>query len=101
MLCSRRPFSFLDLWLVLAQWGRLGVTGFAEGIAQPFESFIETITGCGTGGLDILYNKSAIVRGGTMSGDLTQARCRRLCRPSLSVISAAFMAFWNTSAREQ
>jgi len=29
---------------------------------------------------------------------LTQARCRRLCRPSLSVISAAFMAFYRTSA---
>ena len=25
--------------------------------------------------------------------ELTQARCRRLCRPSLSVTSAAFMAF--------
>lgn len=27
-------------------------------------------------------------------GSLTHARCLKLCRPSLSVISAAFMAFW-------
>lgn len=28
------------------------------------------------------------------ANELTQARCLKLCRPSLSVISAAFMAFW-------
>ena len=33
---------------------RLGVTRFAERIAQPFQPFVETVTGGGASGLDVL-----------------------------------------------
>jgi hypothetical protein len=78
---------------------RLGVAGLAERVAQPFETFIKTITRGSAGGLDVLCHlleNCAADR----SCLLTQARCRRLCRPSLSVISAAFMAFCIISAVE-
>jgi len=30
------------------------VSGLAERIAQPFETFVKTVSGCGAGGLDVL-----------------------------------------------
>ena len=38
--------------------------------------------------------RSAAVSGWRIKRWITQARCLKECRPSLSVISAAFIAFW-------
>jgi hypothetical protein len=72
----------------------LVVAGLAERVAQPFETLIQTVTGCGAGRLDVLEALLARRSQVRMADGRTQARCRRLWRPSLSVISAAFMAFW-------
>jgi hypothetical protein len=34
---------------------RLVVAGLAERVAQPFQTFVETISGGGAGGLDVLW----------------------------------------------
>src|ERR1700761_1835950 len=79
----------------------LGVASFPKRVAEPFETFVEAVTGRSAGSLDVLYYGSVHCCKGWQIRHLTQARCRRLCRPSLSVISAAFMAFCCTSARDQ
>lgn len=64
--------------------------------AEPLQSFVKTVTGGSTGGLDVLYSNSLahkIKQGSISGGQHTQALCLKLCSPSLSVISAAFMAF--------
>jgi len=68
------------------------VTSLAERIAQPLETLVKTVSGCSASGLDVLerirhwyYARMQLV--------LTHARCLREWRPSLSVISAAFIAF--------
>jgi hypothetical protein len=34
--------------------GGLVVAGLAERVAQPFETLVQTVTGCGASGLDVL-----------------------------------------------
>ena len=74
----------------------LVVASLAKRVAQPFETLVKTVSRRGAGGLDVLFDtklaSSASGAGGVVRM-LTQARCLRLWRPSLSVISAAFMAF--------
>ena len=31
------------------------VAGLAEGVAEPLQTFVETVTGSGAGGLDVLF----------------------------------------------
>ena len=73
----------------------LVVTSLSKRVAQPFQTFIKTIAGGSACGLDVLFIYQQILwdEGGEHSNH-TQARCLRLWRPSLSVISAAFMAFY-------
>jgi hypothetical protein len=71
----------------------LVVAGLAERVAQPLETLVETVTGGSASRLDVLQGVSKTPRSGGIDLEHTQARCRRLWRPSLSVISAAFMAF--------
>lgn len=72
--------------------GCLVVASLAERVAQPFQTLVQTITRRGAGGLDVLTIVS--FKHATAGPSIhTQARWRRLWRPSLSVISAAFMAF--------
>lgn len=33
---------------------RLVVTGFAKGVAEPFETLVQTVSGCGASRLDVL-----------------------------------------------
>ena len=89
------------------------VAGLAEGGGEPLETLVQTISGGSAGGLNVLLDekglvsicaklgipqRAAIQGHGTLAPGLrvkehTQARCLKLWRPSLSVISAAFMAF--------
>jgi hypothetical protein len=42
-------------WSLRPTWmGSLVVASLAERVAQPFETLIQTITGCGASGLDVL-----------------------------------------------
>ena len=58
MLCSampcpsdcRRLFPYICVCVRVS----LVVARLAEGIAQPFETLVETISGCGAGRLDVL-----------------------------------------------
>lgn len=77
--------------------GPLIMPGLSQRIAQPFETFVKSVARRGASGLDVLLPLSACCF--RMSADFqrTHARCLRLWRPSLSVISAAFMAFWTSS----
>ena len=72
------------------------MAGLAERVAQPFETLVETVSAGGAGGLDVLWQLLALVSRARAAEGHTQARCRRLWRPSLSVISAAFMAFYES-----
>lgn len=72
-----------------------------ESGGEPLETLVKTVTRSGAGGLDELRKLVIALeldlrceRGGDLWGH-TQARCLRLCRPSLSVISAADMAFYD------
>jgi hypothetical protein len=69
------------------------VTSFSERVAEPLETLVQTITGSRAGRLNVLViiSFSSVTDGDAVV--FTQARCLRLWRPSLSVISAAFMAF--------
>lgn len=78
---------------VRCAYDALVVAGLAERVAQPFETLVQTVTRCGASGLDVLEALLARHCQERVSLEHTQARCRRLWRPSLSVISAAFMAF--------
>jgi hypothetical protein len=71
----------------------LAVTSLPERVAQPFQTLVEPIARGSTGGLNILDHCQKVSTNYTKQGTHTQARCRKLCSPSLSVISAAFMAF--------
>jgi len=72
----------------------LVVSSLPERVAQPLQPFVETITGGGASRLDVLGTRSAGRIDSSVVGGLTQARCLSECKPSLSVISAAFMAFF-------
>jgi hypothetical protein len=42
-------------WSLRPTWvGSLVVASLAERVAQPFETLIQTVTGCGASGLDVL-----------------------------------------------
>lgn len=67
---------------------------------KPIQTLVEAVTGGGTSRLDELERgRMLVVCSITYVGrikklsKLTHWRCRMLWRPSLSVISAAFMAF--------
>ena len=73
---------------------RLLVASLSESSGKPLKTLVQTVTRGGAGRLDILSPGLAqigIIGPGVER--LTQARCLRLWSPSLSVISAAFMAF--------
>lgn len=40
---------------------RLLVAGLAEGVAEPLETFVETVTGGGAGRLDVLFQGSSVL----------------------------------------
>lgn len=77
----------------------LVLASLAESAAEPLETLVKSITGGSAGGLNVLCPKVSLVSShakiGCLAkgGVLTHPRCLKLCRPSLSVISAAFMAF--------
>lgn len=77
----------------------LVLASLAESAAEPLESLVKSITGGSASGLNVLcpkvsYRIITCQKGLPSQGSsLTQPRCLKLCRPSLSVISAAFMAF--------
>ena len=74
---------------------RLLVASLSESSGKPLKTLVQTVTRGGAGRLDILSPGLAQTIGiiGPVVERLTQARCLRLWSPSLSVISAAFMAF--------
>lgn len=68
------------------------MTSLSEGLREPLQTLVKTISGGSTGGLDVLLKLAGDKTPGK-DIKLTQARCLKLWRPNLSVISAAFMAF--------
>lgn len=60
---------------------------------EPFKTLEETVTRGGAGGLDVLGLLAFIRNKAGSPARHTQVRARKLVRPSLSVISAAAMAF--------
>jgi len=68
-------------------------------LGEPVKTLEQTVTRGGASGLDVLQRvrhvSSAIILG--KESKHTHLRCRRLCRPSLSVISATVMAFYQLS----
>lgn len=60
----------------------LVVAGLAETVAQPFETLVQTVSGGGASGLDVLWfvlsAESAVYGRDHDEGMLTQARCLRL-----------------------
>jgi hypothetical protein len=77
----------------------LVVASLAERVAEPLKALVKPITGGSASGLDVLCHHVSLASSHAKEWlprhreILTQARCLKLCRPSLSVISAAFMAF--------
>ena len=47
------------------------VAGLAEGVAEPLETLVETVTGGGASGLDVLFGKVSKF----VFGSLTRASC--------------------------
>lgn len=78
----------------------LVLASLAKSAAEPLKTLVKSITGGSASGLNVLCPKVSLESSHAKSGCLdrgrflTQPRCLKLCRPSLSVISAAFMAFW-------
>ena len=58
--------------------GGLVVAGLAERVAQPFETLVQTVTGCSASRLDVLEALLARRRRMRVALQHTQARCRRL-----------------------
>jgi hypothetical protein len=72
----------------------LRVTGLAEGGGKPLQTLVKTISRSSASRLNVLGESLAIAANKKSEYiGLTQARCLKLWRPSLSVISAAFIAF--------
>ncbi len=58
-------------WQHIAGWGGLVMAGLAQRVAEPFETFVETVSGGGAGGLDVLSHKLA-----TLFGPITPRKIR-------------------------
>lgn len=49
-----REFRIVVVSCEVLQSSSLRVASLSEGVAEPFQTFIETVTGGGTGGLNVL-----------------------------------------------
>ena len=102
ILCLSCTIGGIDKGARRSMRVHLVVACLSEGVAQPLQAFVESIARGGAGGLNILLvTISLMLFIARRSGKLTQARCLKLWRPSLSVISAAFVAFCYTLVRNQ
>lgn len=69
-MVSRNGFARFVRWRNLAALVMtlpLLVAGLTEGVAEPLETFVETVTGGGASGLDVLFEKVSKLHIGMMA----------------------------------